>query len=457
MRTPGNSPSHPQASVLGIATALALFSPGVFAQASPASSHLRPTQRDAVNSPRDANGQTMQPAGRLAQQAWARHAKATAGEASLGRVGARQMTATVATSPRRLRWNVPATDVPEGYGRYCSVSYPTGGWAFATLGESNSDPCGALLANSPGGTIERAGLWDTKGMNNVLWNCKQGLGIYAAQGSQATAFAYNDATSKKKTHCVFVVAPQRLPVFGLPWGKTDSTQSNPSADVSAPSVFNFNVYREDWDVTEFGQQQEAADWNRGVDRLGRGRNVRESAYDWSMPAGKPIVSVARGRVLAARDRDVTPFGCPSPQKEIYVQHRIGEGEYAEEFVTFYAHASSFSVKSGDVVERGQELGKIGTTGCSGGNHLHLGVWRLTNLSGHRFHDFRVQDTGYGVNGIRGIIDPFGWAAPEHIDPWAWKYQNGTAYWDDYDHTIAVRNPGAFSINLWREGEAPPLE
>ncbi|MFP7721749.1 M23 family metallopeptidase [Lysobacter sp. A3-1-A15] len=398
----------------------------------------------------------MRPSRQGSAQAWARHADATAGNPPLERTGRRKLVVAPAAPSRRVRRLVPATDVPQGYGRYCSVSYPTGGWAFATLSQGDSDPCGALLASSPGGTIERAGLWDTRGMNNVLWNCRQGLGIYAAQGSAATAFAYDDATSKKKTHCVFVVAPQRLPVFGLPWGKTDSGQSDPNADVGMPSVFNFNIYREDWDVTEFGQVQEPG-WNRGVDRLGRGRSVRESAYDWSMPAGKPIVSVARGRVLAARDRDVTAFGCPSPQKEIYVQHRVGEGEYAEEFVTYYAHVSSFSVETGDIVQRGQELGKNGTTGCSSGDHLHFGVWRLTNLSGHRFHDFRLQDTGYGVNGLRGTIDPFGWAAPSHIDPWAWRYLNGNTYWDDFESTIAVANPGAFSINLWREGETPPFE
>ncbi|HRQ63733.1 MAG TPA: hypothetical protein PKZ76_02515 [Xanthomonadaceae bacterium] len=181
-------------------------------------------------------------------------------------------------------------------------------------------------------------------MNNVLWNCQQGLGIYAAPASAGTAFAYEDATSNGKTHCVFVVSPQRLPVFGLPWGKTESGQADPNDDVTLPTVFNFNVFREEWDVTEFGQVEESGS-NRGVDRLGRGRYVRESAYDWGMPAGKPILSVARGRVLAARDRDVTAFNCPSPQKEIYVHHRVGSGEYAEEFVTYYAHLSSLTTSS----------------------------------------------------------------------------------------------------------------
>lgn len=433
----------------GLATLALLALPMAIASAQheTSSARVKPTEATATR---------LQPA---VQDQRASHALATGAAVRLDRANSATVQGARAVGPAsaiRVRRNIPATATPPGYGRYCSVSYASGGWAFATLSGSDSDPCAQLLSSAPGGSIERAGLWDTQGMNNVLWNCKQGLGIYAAQGSAATAFAYEDATSKNKTHCIFVVAAQRLPVFGLPYGKTSSNQSNPSDDVSLPTVFNYNVYREEWDASEFGQVQEA-DTNRGIDRLGRGRNVRESAYDWGMPAGKPILSVAKGRVLAARDRDVTSFGCPSPQKEIYVAHRIGSGEYAEDFVTYYAHLSTFAVNTGDVVNRGQKLGEAGTTGCSTGDHLHFSVSRLSNLSGHRFHNFRLQDTGYGVNGIRGIIDPFGWAAPKHIDPWAWKYLNGKSYWDDYEATIEVKNPGAFSIHLWREGEAPPFQ
>jgi murein DD-endopeptidase MepM/ murein hydrolase activator NlpD len=39
--------------------------------------------------------------------------------------------------------------------------------------------------------------------------------------------------------------------------------------------------------------------------------------------------------------------------------------------SLYAHLSTMSVKQGDQVKRGQELGRTGATGLAGGDHLHF--------------------------------------------------------------------------------------
>ena len=39
--------------------------------------------------------------------------------------------------------------------------------------------------------------------------------------------------------------------------------------------------------------------------------------------------------------------------------------------SLYAHLSSIGVKVGDSVTKGQELGRTGSTGLAGGDHLHF--------------------------------------------------------------------------------------
>ena len=49
---------------------------------------------------------------------------------------------------------------------------------------------------------------------------------------------------------------------------------------------------------------------------------------------------------------------------VIVDHGLG-------LQSLYAHLSSIGVKVGDTVTQGQELGRSGTTGLAGGDHLHF--------------------------------------------------------------------------------------
>lgn len=397
----------------------------------------------------------------------------TVGRATRLPDGTMRQTFTLASATRaylpagtleaRPVYNGPVTPVPTGYGRYCSIVYEGGLWALGVLPGATSDPCAQLRTTSPGGTIARAGLWHTTGENNVMVRCGTDLRLYRAAGGAASKIAYDEALGKKD--CVFVISPVRLPIFALPYGKTTSTQTSPSADVSVARGFDYNVYNVPINVSMFGRTQAAgtttAIW---VDRTGRQRDYAavndqgnayradgEAAYDLVMPGGKPLHSVAAGVVRGARWRDVSQFNCGNDkQGEIYIEHQVGTGEYAERFITYYAHGSKHDVADGAQVTRGQKIGEVGNTGCSGGNHLHISVLRTTNLSGRRWSIFALTPDAYGINNINGIIDPFGWAAPQHIDPWAWM-----ALGDRTDPYVgAIRDPGAFSIDLWL-GAKPP--
>lgn len=343
--------------------------------------------------------------------------------------------------------SVPTTTVPSGFGRYCSVTYQNGTAGLAVLPQQSSDPCATL----PGGTIQRAGLWSLAKNNNVLRNCSGEVGIYRGVGGTAIKQAYDEGAGKN--NCIFTIAPTAIHVFNKPYflipGETDAN----------PNVFDFNVYNKELNPVDFGQHVNPdCPHSHYIDRTGRQLCMNngdwEQAYDWRLRKDTPIVSAAAGVVRAARFRNVSAFGCAtSTQGEIYVEHKVGTGLYAEKFVTFYAHMSKILVKPGDVVTRGQAIGVAGATGCvspPGMIHLHFAVYRTTNLSGHRWLDLTFAETGRGVSSIQGVIDPFGWDAPKHIDPWGWAFLGPQT--DAYEGNIT--NPGAFSIYLWRSGQAP---
>ena len=81
-----------------------------------------------------------------------------------------------------------------------------------------------------------------------------------------------------------------------------------------------------------------------------------------------IVAPTRGRVTATRS---TIAG----YSEVYSSGNYVKLEHSKGFTTEYYHLAKgrVDVKVGQVVEKGQVLGFMGSTGWSTGNHLHFGI------------------------------------------------------------------------------------
>lgn len=95
-----------------------------------------------------------------------------------------------------------------------------------------------------------------------------------------------------------------------------------------------------------------------------GRHVMHEGLDFAAPKGTPIRAASGGVVTEARA--ITGYG-----KMVEITHGNG-------LVTRYAHASKLNVAVGDIVEKGQLIANVGSTGRSTGPHLHFEV----RMAGH---------------------------------------------------------------------------
>jgi murein DD-endopeptidase MepM/ murein hydrolase activator NlpD len=90
-----------------------------------------------------------------------------------------------------------------------------------------------------------------------------------------------------------------------------------------------------------------------------GQLAMHAGLDFAAPPGTPILAAAGGVVSAAEFN-------PAYGNMVVVDHGNG-------LQTVYAHASKLEVRSGDIVRKGQQIARVGSTGRSTGAHLHFEV------------------------------------------------------------------------------------
>ncbi|MGX8177903.1 murein hydrolase activator EnvC family protein [Exiguobacterium artemiae] len=105
-----------------------------------------------------------------------------------------------------------------------------------------------------------------------------------------------------------------------------------------------------------------------------------NGIDLAGPVNSPIVASAGGTVIQASSGG--PYG-----NHVYLSHSIG----GKTFTTVYAHMNSLTIKQGQQVKQGQQIGNLGSTGNSTGPHLH----------------FEIHDGGYqyNANGRTNELNP----------------------------------------------------
>lgn len=101
-----------------------------------------------------------------------------------------------------------------------------------------------------------------------------------------------------------------------------------------------------------------------------------NGIDFRAKVGTPIPSTNKGKVILVRHLFFNG-------KTVLIDHGMG-------IVSLYCHLSDYSVKEGDIVDKGDIIGLGGNTGRSSGPHLHWGI----RLHGSWINGFSlIQESG----------------------------------------------------------------
>ena len=88
-------------------------------------------------------------------------------------------------------------------------------------------------------------------------------------------------------------------------------------------------------------------------------STRHNAIDFAVPKGTPVAAANNGKILYAGFLQLTG-------NTVLIEHGYG-------LKSWYYHMDSLSCETGQIVKRGDIIGKVGSTGFSTGPHLHFGM------------------------------------------------------------------------------------
>jgi hypothetical protein len=96
-----------------------------------------------------------------------------------------------------------------------------------------------------------------------------------------------------------------------------------------------------------------------------------SGEDIAAPTGTPVQAINRGTVVKTMNHFFSGKG-------VVLDHGVG-------LFSMYFHLSEITVKSGQIIQKGETLGKVGASGRATGPHLHWGI----HLNGSRINPYAL--------------------------------------------------------------------
>ncbi|MEM9455573.1 MAG: hypothetical protein AAGF11_15435 [Myxococcota bacterium] len=385
---------------------------------------------------------------------------------------------------------------PPGYGHYCSMVWPGGGWAFAsdTLG---AHPCQYLRDTFGNGTVRKAGLFDASGTNQtVLWCDGQSWGpaIYRGASTGPLTAAFNAAVGSGEPNCVITASPLELPIFD--WNPGIFGSAGTGVDFAREGALFMDT---GWFGAVGVHDHPAATQVSFRGHAKSGFIDDHDGWDWGAAEGADLYSMANGYIIRSRDyqtsatacgsamaatvaareasdcinRDYAPYW-PAPctgwndpslacqnafmagnyidyqnpgwdgslQGEVYVRHMIqtAQWEYRESFVVGYFHVQRGNTPPvWSTVGPGTQIADVGNGGWTSGPHLHMTVVRETNVGTPNIKDRWFSTNPDNCTGCAGGSHNFHRYA---VDPYGWSAPL------NIDPRGWMTTDGAMSPDLW---------
>ncbi len=98
-----------------------------------------------------------------------------------------------------------------------------------------------------------------------------------------------------------------------------------------------------------------------------------SGEDIAAPKGTPVLAINRGKVVLTADHFFSGKG-------VVLDHGLG-------LFSMYFHLSAIDVQEGQMIQKGESLGKVGSSGRATGPHLHWGI----RLNGSRVNPYELTN------------------------------------------------------------------
>ncbi len=146
------------------------------------------------------------------------------------------------------------------------------------------------------------------------------------------------------------------------------------------------------------------------------------AVDIRAPRGTPVYAIANGKVTKAKTDT-------SNGNVVVIKHpnvpSLEDPDATTTYYSSYLHLDSYSVRDGQIVQKGDQIGTVGTTGISTTHHLHFQVDRDT-APWHPYWPFTWSEvSALGLDFFSGVNEGVGQdkAIANTIHPYQWIHAN----------------------------------